>query len=275
MAWVHALSSLVAASGLARSTPGTGPLIVMYHGLGGGDGVAAADFEAQLDLLASRLRIVPLHDALAGLGTPAARGLAAITFDDGYRDFAELAVPALRARGLHATLFVPAEHLGGWNAWDAGRAERREILTAGELRALDPRCVEVGAHGASHRRLRGLDAASLERETRGARRTLEDALGRPLRLFAYPYGLRDDFDAAAEAAVAAAGFEAACATHFGRGSLPSERFRLRRVGVAAGEGAAVFARKLDGAYDWTAWKEDLGVARRRLLGGAALARTSP
>jgi peptidoglycan/xylan/chitin deacetylase (PgdA/CDA1 family) len=247
----------------------------MYHGLGGGDGVAAADFEAQLDLLASRRRVVPLHAALAGLGTPAAGELAAITFDDGYRDFAELAVPALRARGLHATLFVPADHLGGWNVWDAGRAERREILTAAELRGLDPRCAEVGAHGASHRRLRGLDAASLERETRGARSTLEDAIGRPLRLFAYPYGLRDDFDAAAEAAVAAAGFEAACATHFGRGSLPSERFRLRRVGVAAGEGAAVFARKLDGAYDWTAWKEDLGFARRRLSGGGAGARSSP
>ena len=216
-----------------------------------------------------------LREALALLGRPAARELAAITFDDGYRDFAELAVPVLRARGLHATVFVPAEHLGGWNAWDAGRFARREILGAAELRALDPRCVEIGAHGASHRRLRGLDPADLERETGAARRRLEDACGRPVRLFAYPYGLLDDFDAAAEAAVAAAGFEAACSTHFGRGSLAAERYRLRRVGVASGDSLQVCRRKLEGAYDWTAWKEDLGVWRRRRLARRAGAPSPP
>jgi peptidoglycan/xylan/chitin deacetylase (PgdA/CDA1 family) len=192
--------------------------------------------------------------------------VAAITFDDGYRDFAELAVPALRARGLHATVFVPAGHLGGWNSWDAGRAARRAILDAAELRELAAGGVEIGAHGASHVRLRDLDAEALERETGVARRTLESAAGRPVRLFAYPYGLWDDFDAAAEQAVRAAGFEAACSTHFGRGSRAAERYRLRRVGVAAGEPAQAFARKLAGAYDWTAWKEDLGAWRRRVAG---------
>jgi peptidoglycan/xylan/chitin deacetylase (PgdA/CDA1 family) len=272
MGLADAVSSLVAGSGLAGLAPAAGPLVVMYHGLGGADGIALADFEEQLDLLAARRRIVSLREALTALGTAAARELAAITFDDGYRDFAELAVPALRARNLHGTVFVPSDHLGGSNLWDAGRAERRGILSGAELRALDPRRVEVGAHGASHRRLRGLDPAALEYETRGARRRLEAELGREVRLFAYPYGMRDDFDAAAEAALAEAGFEAACSTQFGRGSLTSERYRLRRVGVAPGEDAGVFARKLDGAYDWIAWKEDLGVARRRLLARAGGAR---
>jgi hypothetical protein len=95
-----------------------------------------------------------------------------------------------------------------------------------------------------------------------------------VRLFAYPYGLRDDFDAAAEAAVAAAGFEAACSTRFGRGSLASERYRLRRVGVAAHEPIEVFERKLDGAYDWTAWKEDLGVLKRRVQARMSGARAT-
>jgi len=275
MAFVDAVSSLVATTGLARLTPATGPLIVMYHGLGGADGVSPAAFEAQLDALAARRRIVSLREALEQLGRAAARELAAITFDDGYRDFAEIAVPLLHARGLHATVFVPAEHLGGWNAWDAGRFARREIMGAAELRALDPRWVEIGAHGASHRRLRGLDPASLARETGEARRRLEDASGRPVRLFAYPYGLVDDFDAAAEAAVAAAGFEAACSTHFGRGSPAAERYRLRRVGVAPGESLRVCQRKLDGAYDWTAWKEDLGVWRRRRLSRRAGAAPPP
>jgi peptidoglycan/xylan/chitin deacetylase (PgdA/CDA1 family) len=263
MPLVDAVSSAVAASGLARLAPASGPLVLCYHGLGGADGLPLAAFEAQLDELAAQRRVVPLHEAVGQLGRPAAHGLAAISFDDGYRDFAELAVPALRARGLHATVFVPAGHLGGSNAWDAQRAPRRELMGADELRALDPACAEVGAHGYSHRRLRDLAAGELVRETSEARRTLEQATGRAIRLFAYPYGLWDDFDAAAEAAVASAGFEAACSTHFGRGSTADERYRLRRVGIEPYETLDSFRRKLAGAYDWSAWKEALGVLRRR------------
>ena len=40
----------------------------------------------------------------------------------------------------------------------------------------------------------------------------------------------------------------------------------RRVWEEAHESLASFRRKLDGAYDWTAWKEDLGLLRRRLAG---------
>jgi peptidoglycan/xylan/chitin deacetylase (PgdA/CDA1 family) len=252
------VSAVLAATGLPRLLGSPGPLIVMYHGLGGADGVDPGLFEAQLDLLAERRRVVSLAQTVAALGTPEARRLAAITFDDGYVDFAQHAMPALARRSLHATLFVPAGHLGGANAWDAGHAAERKILDASALRSLDPERVEIGAHGMTHRRLAGLARETLRTETHGARARLEEVCARPVRFFAYPYGQLDDFDAAAEAAVAAAGFEAACCTHFGRGSGPAERFRLRRVGIEATDTLAIAARKLDGAYDWSAAKERLG-----------------
>ena len=255
---------MVAATGLHSLLGTPGPLLVMYHGLGGADGLDPGRFEEQLDALCERRRVVPLADAVAALGTHAAAELAAITFDDGYRDFAELAVPRLARRGLHATLFVPAGHVGGSNTWDAGNAAPRTILDASGLRALDSQTVEIGAHGLSHCRLAGLSRDALRAETHDARLRLEDACGRALRFFAYPYGQLDDFDRAAEAAVADAGFEAACSTHFGRGSRPPERFRLRRVGFEPKDTLAIVVRKLDGAYDWTAYKERLGARVRRL-----------
>lgn len=257
------IAAALAATGLPHLLGSPGPLVLMLHGLGGGDGVDPALFEATLDLLRARRRIVPLGDAVAALGAPEARGLAAVTFDDGYVDFAEHALPALARRGLHATLFVPAGHVGGTNVWDAGRAAERRLLDAAALRALDPAHVEIGAHGMTHRRLAGLTPDALHDETAGARRTLEGACGRRVRLFAYPYGQLDDFDAAAEAAVAAAGYDAACSTHFGRGSRPAERFRLRRVGIEPGDTLTTVIRKLDGAYDWTAAKERVGARLRR------------
>lgn len=258
------VASGLAQSGLLRLLPTPGPLVVMYHGLGGVDGVAPSAFEAQLDLLASRRRVVPLAEAVAALGTEAARSLASLTFDDGYVDFAEEAVPRLRARGLHATLFVPASHVGGHNVWDEGRAARREILDGEGLRRLDPKVVEIGAHGASHVRMRGLDGAALHRETHEARQQLAAVAGREIRLFAYPYGQLDDFDAAAERAVEAAGFLAACSTHFGRGSRRDERFHLRRVGIEPADPPGRVAGKLDGAYDWVRWKERGGATLRAL-----------
>lgn len=258
------LARAAARIGAARLAPRpTGPLIVMWHGLGGSDGVPPERFEAQLERVAARRTVVPLAEAVDALGTPRAAELAALTFDDGYVDFADLALPRLASRGLHATLFVPAGHVGGSNSWDRGTADERRILDARGLRELDARFVEVGAHGWSHRRLAGLGPGELREETAAARHHLEDACGRPVRLFAYPYGQLDDFDAAAEAAVEVAGFAGACSTHFGRGSRPAERFRLRRVGIGAGDDLETVEGKLEGAYDWTSFKERLGARWRR------------
>jgi peptidoglycan/xylan/chitin deacetylase (PgdA/CDA1 family) len=262
---VDAIAEALAASGVLRWMPAAGPLIVTYHGVGGADGIGPEALAAQLDALLARRKVVPLACAVELLGRPEACAVAAVTFDDGYRDFAELALPVLQRRAIPATLFVPAGRVGGSNEWDHGKRPRREILGAAELRALDPESVEIGVHGLSHRRLRDLDPETLRQETLGAKARLEDACARPMRFFAYPYGQRDDFDPAAERAVAEAGFAAACSTRFGRGSRPAERLRLRRVGIAEKDALDVVERKLDGAYDWTAHKEGLG-ARLRALG---------
>ena len=258
MSAVDRIAAALAATGLHRRFSASGPLIVMLHGLAGLDGVAPALFEALLDRLAERRRIVPLSDAVACLGQPEASEIAALTFDDGYPDFAEWAVPILARRGLHATLFVPAGLLGQTNVWDRGYAAERRIMAAAELRALEPAHVELGAHGLTHCRLAALAPQALRAETLEARVRLEQATGRPIRFFAYPYGQLDDFDAAAQAAVEDAGYLAACSTHFGRGSRPDERFRLRRVGIVAQDTPRNIERKLDGAYDWSARKETLG-----------------
>lgn len=263
---VEAISACIEGSRANRLLPRRGPMIVMYHGLGGSDGVRPDDFGAQLDLLSGLRRVVPLHRLFDLLDDARSHELAAITFDDGYTDFADIAVPALRSRGLHATVFVPAGLIGKSNVWDEGSAPSRPILDSAGLRDLDPEVVEIGGHGFSHCRMVGLGPEELERETAECRRILEAETGRQVRLFAYPYGMRDDFDAAAEAAVQAAGFWLACSTSFGRGNDSSRRYRLRRVGIEPSDDLAVVVRKFNGAYDWVAWKEALGYRLRRLRG---------
>lgn len=241
-----------------------GPLILSYHGVGGVDGVSVAVLEQQLDALLERREVVPLSHAVQTLGRPAAGDVAALTFDDGYQDYLDLAVPVLASRSLHATLFVPAGHIGGVNSWDAGQRQERPLLEDRSLADLDPDTTDVGVHGYSHRRIKDLAERDLHREVSLACDVVGAACGYRPRFFAYPYGIAGDFDLAAERAVAGAGFTAACSAIFGRGSRPEELFRLRRVTVEPTDSLNLFQRKIDGAYDWLVVKERIGAILRRL-----------
>lgn len=133
--------------------------------------------------------------------------------------------------------------------------------------------ITAGCHSATHRRLAGLDPGSLAAETQGARRSLEDGLGAPVELFAYPFGAFDAWDAAARAAVEAAGFAGAFTTVFGSIGAGADRFLLRRSRISWCEGISEFELLLQGGYDWYAvvqrWQ-----ARRHPVGPSAGERVS-
>ena len=68
-----------------------------------------ACFQQQMEMLASRYRVLPMADLLAAKrhGHPVPSRSVVITFDDAYRDFTEYAWPVLRRLALPVTLFVP------------------------------------------------------------------------------------------------------------------------------------------------------------------------
>ncbi|HLX29959.1 MAG TPA: polysaccharide deacetylase family protein [Casimicrobiaceae bacterium] len=81
--------------------------------------IDAARFDAQLRLLARLFNVIPLRDAVPMLtaGTLPARA-ACITFDDGYADNCEVALPILARHGLEAAFFVSTGYLDGGLMWN-------------------------------------------------------------------------------------------------------------------------------------------------------------
>jgi peptidoglycan/xylan/chitin deacetylase (PgdA/CDA1 family) len=81
--------------------------------------IDAKNFDAQMGQLAKCFRIIPLLDAVKSLrqGSLPARA-ACITFDDGYADNAEIALPILQKHGLPATFFVATGFLDGGRMWN-------------------------------------------------------------------------------------------------------------------------------------------------------------
>jgi peptidoglycan/xylan/chitin deacetylase (PgdA/CDA1 family) len=81
--------------------------------------VDAETFDWQLNALKSCFTVLPLHEATELMRERALPPRAAcITFDDGYADNAELALPLLRRHGLHATFFVASGFLDGGRMWN-------------------------------------------------------------------------------------------------------------------------------------------------------------
>jgi peptidoglycan/xylan/chitin deacetylase (PgdA/CDA1 family) len=104
---------------------GCAPAILIYHRvlpqqdkLFPGE-VHRAQFDSQLAWLKSRFHVLPLLEAvkLAAEGRLPARS-ACITFDDGYADNAEVALPLLQKHGLHATFFIATGFLDGGRMWN-------------------------------------------------------------------------------------------------------------------------------------------------------------
>jgi peptidoglycan/xylan/chitin deacetylase (PgdA/CDA1 family) len=75
---------------------------------------SVAMFEQHLDSLGRTFRFVSLDDIGERLrsGVPFDEPVAAITFDDGYRDVYELALPILERKGIPAAMFVVTDLVG-------------------------------------------------------------------------------------------------------------------------------------------------------------------
>ena len=87
------------------------------------------------------------------------------------------------------------------------------MLTADMLRTLMRNNIEIGGHTVNHPILTRIDDATARREIVDNKADLEQIIGRPVRLFAYPNGRPPtDFDARHVAMVEAAGYDAAFTT---------------------------------------------------------------
>jgi len=224
-------------------------------------------FERHLEWFTSGLVKVTTIDDLIRL--PPTANAVALTFDDGFVNFGDLAAPRLLAHGLPVTLFVVANLTGGTNSWDAGPRRRTPdlpLLAWPALIRLQEQGVTLGAHGLTHRALPGLAPGELDDELRGCAKRIEEHCGRAPSAFAYPYGA---WNAASARAVAQV-FRWACTTEFqllepavAPFALPRlDMFYFQRPGSLGGWGTPSFRARIK-------WRHHLRQARvlARSFGG--------
>ena len=165
--------------------------ILMYHAIDEArapTSISPARFTAQMRALAeSRLPVIAMDgvaDHLAWGNGPAV----AITFDDGFQDFADTAWPILSRHGFPAMVYLPTEHIGGGERWAGGLSPPRPLMDWDTVRALAGEGAHFGNHSATHADLATLDPAEVEAELERASARIAEELGAPPRHVAPPYG---------------------------------------------------------------------------------------
>lgn len=175
--------------------------------------------------VATFLRVLTASDSLP-------ERAALLTFDDGYRSILDVALTWLRRFGYPAVLFVPTDFIGGRNDFDAGIEPEEAICDWDDLRELQRWGVCIQSHGASHQPFSSLGVAESDEELRRSKAVLEAGLGKPVEVFAYPYGDDGVDPQVVRAALKRAGYRAACLYGGGPNPLPNaDPYGLTRLAM--------------------------------------------
>jgi peptidoglycan/xylan/chitin deacetylase (PgdA/CDA1 family) len=211
-------------------------------------------------------------------GAPLPAGATLITFDDGYRDVLENALPVLRAHGYPAVLFVPIAYMQGRIPLPHDQHLAREgihnpTIEWEQVAELEAGGVRIESHGIAHKPLAEIELDEAVREIAISKLRLEERLGRPVRSFAYVKGSEAHFRPVHVSLVQQAGYELAFTSVSGANGPDSDPLRLRRYNIEP-YSERTFELVLAGACDLIAVKDTVTGTRARRLFNQALGTAS-
>jgi peptidoglycan/xylan/chitin deacetylase (PgdA/CDA1 family) len=153
-----------------------------------------------------------------------------LTFDDGYADNYEQAMPVLKRHGFPATLFMSPGAVGqdGYLTWD-------------QVKVMHKAHWDIQPHGMTHPHLPLLSAAEQKQEITEARRQIEEQLGTTADIFCYPYG---EFSKQTLAILQENGFRYAFTIQQGKTTSSQHPLQLKRIYVNAQDSVSAWGKKL-------------------------------
>lgn len=209
--------------------------ILMYHKIGSevnNDAVISqAKFAEQMAYLHQNGYNSVTLDELHGYLTekkPLPLKPVVLTFDDGYRDTYEIAMPLLKKYGFRSIMFIPAGDVGKNISW----AELREMKAAG---------MAIGSHSFSHKDLDQLTREDQAAQIKKAKDLFDRELNQNTRWFCYPNG---GFDETTKKLLIEQGITVAVTINPGWVKAGDDLLTLKRVWVGNGVTIENFAERL-------------------------------
>lgn len=217
---------------------GTVPIsVVFYHRVDNdhfnGWTISQSRFREQIDWYQENFDLVSLRECQSRIESGFNdRPTLSITFDDGYADNCEFAIPMLLERKIPFTYFVTTQHTIRQEAFPHDIAEGTPLYTNSTeaLKALAAAGIEIGAHTRTHADLGKLqEPAVIFDEVINATRELEAVIGRKIHYFAFPFGQRENLNPEVFQLCKEHGFEGVCSAYGGVNFVNDDSFHLQRI----------------------------------------------
>jgi peptidoglycan/xylan/chitin deacetylase (PgdA/CDA1 family) len=211
-------------------------------------------FERQMHFLfQNSFRCLNLSEVITNLqqGKPQPERSFVLTFDDGYIDFYENASSILNKFGFTATIFVVVKPV---------EEGYKRYLSWQQMKELAQNHFTFGSHTLTHPRLTKLDNMTIKQELYESKMIIEDRLGLPVDLLAYPYG---DSNERIQIMACEVGYQAACGVTVGNWTP----LNLWRVPIVECESELTFYWKAKGGYyvyNWLKEKTPIGRIGRKI-----------
>ncbi len=171
-----------------------------------------------------------------------------LTFDDGYENNLQFAVPELKKQNFVGVFYLLADSSVSTNQWDLDENPNEpqfRLLNPLQRRQLVAEGMEVGSHGFSHRLITEMSFSEAAKEIGASKQQLEAELNTPIRSFAFTYGQRrNDMDEV----LRTNGYDFAVNTDSGGLVFYQEPYSLFRINIFPNDGYWQMRKKTARAY---------------------------
>lgn len=235
---------------LAREVAWRGIRILGYHRIADVPddlSVRPSSFREQMERVRDLgVEPIPLAAVPAMLEAPVGGRYLCVTFDDGYLDNLEAAVPVLDELDVPATIFVPTEVIEGRASYTwfddppptLSWADIDDLVRGG--------LVDIQSHTRTHPRLPHIGDDEAWEEIAGSKRDLERHVPYEVTSFCYPAGLHGSRDLRY---VRDAGYRLGLSTSPGVNDETQDPFRLNRTLLYWNDRMSDFVSKMTGRLD--------------------------
>jgi peptidoglycan/xylan/chitin deacetylase (PgdA/CDA1 family) len=214
------------------------PILVLFYHRIADDGARIGThsnrlFQQQIRWLQQHCELISLEEAQRRIHSGVNDRLAAcITFDDGYSENCDQAIPFLIDQQIPCTYFVSSWHVltGHRFAHDVAHDCIAIPNTVEQLRWMSRCGIEIGAHTRTHVDLGSIyDEQQLYDEVIGAGEELCEAINKPIRYFAFPFGIPQNLNARAIQLLLNHNYVGACSAYGDYNFPGNDPFHIRRI----------------------------------------------
>ncbi|MCW8889140.1 MAG: polysaccharide deacetylase family protein [Sedimenticola sp.] len=173
----------------------------------------------------------------------------AVTFDDGYLDNYENAVPILLKHKIPAAFFVSTGMIGEQRGFQHDLDKLGTALpnmTWDNLQEMKDYGFTIGSHTVSHINCASANIESVKDELIESKRTIEAKLGQKEVIFAYPFGGRTDINETVVKLVQEIGYIGCLSAYGGTNDKYYDRYNLLRKGIDFNFSQLSFISKIHG-----------------------------